>query len=82
NFLEKKEMLTLAPISMLGALCSYITYSEHKKFQPINSNWGLLEPLDLAKQIKKNKKLRNELFVERSINYYNNILANVKRQLN
>ena len=73
NFLEKKEMLTLAPISMLGALCSYITYSEHKKFQPINSNWGLLDPLDLAKQIKKNKKLRNELFVKRSMNYYENI---------
>ena len=52
---------------MLGALTNYISYRGHKTFQPINSNWGIIEPIDLPKAQRKNKKLKNELLANRSI---------------
>ena len=54
---------------MLGALTSYISDSEHKHFQPINSNWGIVEELIADKKIKKNKKLKNEMLSNRSLEY-------------
>lgn len=64
RLINKEELLTLPTTTMLGGLCSYITHSEHKNFQPINSNWGLLDPP--IKQ--KNKKLRHQMLAERSLN--------------
>ena len=52
---------------MIGALTNYISYRGHKKFQPINSNWGIIEPIDLSKAQRKNKKLKNELLASRSL---------------
>ncbi|OGI00828.1 MAG: methylenetetrahydrofolate--tRNA-(uracil(54)-C(5))-methyltransferase (FADH(2)-oxidizing) TrmFO [Candidatus Melainabacteria bacterium GWF2_37_15] len=66
RFLENRELLTLPSITMLGGLCSYITHMEHKNFQPINSNWGLLEPP--VKQ--KDKKLRHKMLAERALDYF------------
>lgn len=56
--------------TMLGALCAYISDPAHEKFQPINSNWGIIAPMDLShlpKKDRKNKKLKNELLAKRSI---------------
>lgn len=63
------ELLKLKPESILGALCSYITFDGHKHFQPINSNWGILSPIELDRKIKKDKKLKNKLLAERALNY-------------
>lgn len=68
-YLEGKELLTLSRVTMLGALTSYISDSEHKHFQPINSNWGIVEELVVDKKIKKNKKLKNEMLSKRSLEY-------------
>lgn len=38
-----QDVLVPPPTTMLGALIRYITQAE--KLQPINSNWGILEPL-------------------------------------
>jgi methylenetetrahydrofolate--tRNA-(uracil-5-)-methyltransferase len=73
NYLNNKPLLNLEPVSMLGALCRYITFSEHKNFQPVNSNWGILAPIDADKKIKKDKKLRNKLYTQRSIEYFDAI---------
>ncbi|MDD3436942.1 MAG: methylenetetrahydrofolate--tRNA-(uracil(54)-C(5))-methyltransferase (FADH(2)-oxidizing) TrmFO [Candidatus Gastranaerophilales bacterium] len=59
--------------TMLGALCAYISDKNHEKFQPINSNWGIVTPIDLPKKDRKNKKLKNELLAKRSIEYLNNL---------
>lgn len=67
------SLLTLSKETMLGALCAYVSDTAHEKFQPINSNWGIIEPIDLPKKERKNKKLKNELLAKRSIEYLNNI---------
>lgn len=69
KFLESAEPIILPKTTMLGALTQYISDSAHEKFQPINSNWGIVEPIDLPKKERKNKKLKNELLAKRSIEY-------------
>lgn len=73
GFLNNKDMLKLEPVSILGALTSYITFSGHKDFQPINSNWGILSPMEMDKKTKKDKKLKNGLLADRAINYVKNL---------
>ncbi len=73
NHLLGKPLVELNNTCILGALSSYITFDKHKNFQPINSNWGILASLDLDKKILKNKKLRNEYYKERAINYIKNV---------
>ena len=65
--LKNEKLLTLPQTTMLGALTNYISYKEHKKFQPINSNWGIVDSIDLPKGQRKNKKLKNELLAKRSL---------------
>lgn len=70
RFIENETLLTLPKESILGALCSYISDENHEKFQPINSNWGIIESIDRAlipKHERKNKKFKNELLAKRSI---------------
>jgi methylenetetrahydrofolate--tRNA-(uracil-5-)-methyltransferase len=72
QLLQGNPAQTLPTESMLGALLAYITREEAKgqSFQPINSNWGILPPLDpvqypLTK--KKDKPQRNAYYVERAL---------------
>ena len=60
-------MIKLTNKTMLGALIEYITYSEHKKFQPINANWGIIEEIICDKKKLKDKKYKNELRSKRSL---------------
>mgnify|MGYP001805813745 CR=1 FL=1 len=67
KYLKGEEILILPKETILGALSSYISDSAHEKFQPINSNWGIVPPIELPKKERKNKKLKNELLAKRSI---------------
>ena len=67
--LNGEKFLELPDITMLGALTNYISFEEHKHFQPVNSNWGIVKTLDADKKTRKNKKLKNELLAKRSIDY-------------
>jgi methylenetetrahydrofolate--tRNA-(uracil-5-)-methyltransferase len=50
---------------MLGGLYRYLREAEPKHFQPMNANFGLLEPLPRAERgVKKDRK--KELLVERA----------------
>lgn len=69
NYLLDKKLLSLPKETMLGALTNYITDENHTKFQPINSNWGILTPIELPKKERKNKKLKAELLSKRSLEY-------------
>ena len=62
-----EELLELPKETVLGALTHYISDSEHENFQPINSNWGLLPPVELPKKERKNKKMKAELMSKRAI---------------
>ena len=67
RYLAGMELLELPKETMLGALTHYISDEEHTKFQPINSNWGLVPPVELPKKDRKNKKLKAELISKRSV---------------
>lgn len=67
KYIKGEELLILPKETILGALCAYISDPAHEKFQPINSNWGIIAPIELPKKDRKNKKLKNELLANRSI---------------
>ncbi|MCM1003235.1 MAG: methylenetetrahydrofolate--tRNA-(uracil(54)-C(5))-methyltransferase (FADH(2)-oxidizing) TrmFO [Candidatus Gastranaerophilales bacterium] len=62
-----EEPIVLPEVTILGALTRYISDSEHTQFQPINSNWALVPPIELPKKERKNKKLKNELLSKRAL---------------
>lgn len=78
NALTGKELIELPKETMLGALTHYITDSEHTKFQPINSNWGIVPPIELPKKERKNKKLKAELISKRSVEVLTNYINSIK----
>lgn len=67
KFLNNELLLELPNETMLGALTHYITNPENDNFQPINSNWGIVPPVELPKKERKNKKLKGQLMSERAI---------------
>jgi methylenetetrahydrofolate--tRNA-(uracil-5-)-methyltransferase len=46
------------PTTMVGALYRYLYDSDPARFQPMNSNWGLVEPLSERVRDKREKRLR------------------------
>ncbi len=73
KYLENKPLIELQNISMLGALLDYITFGEHKNFQPVNSNWGIVSEMDMPRQVRKNKEEKNTLLSNRAIEYIQNL---------
>ena len=76
-----EELLVLPKECILGALTHYISDEAHLEdakfnFQPINSNWALVPPIELPKKERKNKKLKNELLAKRSLEILNNFVKN------
>lgn len=67
KLLNNEPLLELPKDTMLGALTHYITNPEHENFQPINSNWGIVPPVELPKKERKNKKLKGQLMSDRAI---------------
>ena len=76
RFLRGETLLELSGVSMLGALTRYISSEEHKNFQPVNSNWGIVDELDADKKIKKNKKMKTEMLSKRAIEWMESFLEN------
>ncbi len=60
--LSGKPIAVPPPTTMLGGLYRYLREADPKHFQPMNANFGLLEPLE--GKIKKDRK--KELLVERA----------------
>lgn len=67
RYIKGQDLIELPSETMLGALTHYITFEGHSSFQPINSNWGIIAPIELDKKTRKNKKLKNEILANRSI---------------
>jgi methylenetetrahydrofolate--tRNA-(uracil-5-)-methyltransferase len=60
--LEGKPAAVPPPTTMLGGLYRYLREADPRHFQPMNANFGLLEPL--PGKVKKDRK--KELLVERA----------------
>jgi len=63
NYLEQKPKICFNNLTITGALCNYIS-SENVDFQPMNANFGILEPLDF---LIKDKQKRKEEYSNRAI---------------
>ena len=77
RFLNNKPMVELTNETMLGSLIDYITFEEHKKFQPVNSNWGITKEVVGDKKKLKDKKYKNEIRANRALNK----IQEIKKQL-
>ena len=64
RLLEGEAPLVPPPTTMLGALYRYVHTADPAHFQPMNANFGLLEPLAQPVRDKQRKK---ELLVERAL---------------
>lgn len=64
NLLQGKEPVILSSNTMIGALINFITNSDAKNFQPVNSNFGLFPPL--TRRIR-NKEQRYAAYTERAL---------------
>ena len=64
RLLGGEEPLLPPPTTMLGALYRYLRETEPKRFQPMNANFGLIEPLENAPKDKFKKK---EALAERAL---------------
>ena len=49
--------------TMLGALSRYLRDSDPGRFQPMNSNWGLVDPLPNP---PRDKRAKREILAERA----------------
>src|SRR5439155_571755 len=56
RLLAGEELLLPPPTTMLGALYHYVHSADPEHFQPMNANFGLLEPLDRPVKAKQKKK--------------------------
>ncbi len=75
--LQNRELIELPETTMLGALSHYVSNTEiTKNFQPINSNWGIIKPLE---NHIRDKKQRNSSLMERAINDFSDFIdRNIK----
>ncbi len=55
--LAGEEPVVPPPTTMLGALYRYLRECDPERFQPMNSNWGLVDPLPTRVRDKKAKRL-------------------------
>ncbi len=63
RILEGREPVLPPPTTMLGGLYRYLQECDPKHFQPMNSNWGLVDPL---KEKVRNKRGKRELLADRA----------------
>ena len=63
RLLAGEEPAVPPPTTMLGGLYRYLRESKPSHFQPMNSNWGLVDPLE--KRVK-DKKQKREILAERA----------------
>lgn len=69
-----KSLLTLPKTTVSGALFDYICFEGHKSFQPVNSNWGIIDKTGIDRKILKNKKTKSEFLAKRAIEDLKNYL--------
>jgi methylenetetrahydrofolate--tRNA-(uracil-5-)-methyltransferase len=75
RLLHGEEPITPPPVTMLGALCHYITHADLKDFQPMKANFGILPPLEFNSKIGKRE--RGQAYAERSLAAMDSVIRGV-----
>lgn len=74
RYINNLEPIKLSPKTCIGGLIQYITTTSGKNFQPMGSNWAIVEPLKEEIKDKKLKKLKmSEIALQEIENYKNQI---------
>ena len=72
NMLENKEMFSLSNNTIIGGIYNYLVNANQDNFQPINANFGVLEPV-----FERDKQKKAEIFFNRSIDEIKNKIKNL-----
>lgn len=73
RMLQNKPLISFSANTIIGGLFNYLTQANTKHFQPINANFGILNPIN-----ERNKEERNKLYRIRSLNEINEKLKLIK----
>ncbi|MCH4218426.1 MAG: methylenetetrahydrofolate--tRNA-(uracil(54)-C(5))-methyltransferase (FADH(2)-oxidizing) TrmFO [Megasphaera sp.] len=65
KLLQGNECLTFSKRTAMGGLSQYISSGPNDHFQPMNINFGIMEPLGIKKRMKKREK--NALLAQRAL---------------
>ncbi len=68
------EGFRFPPITALGALARYISDANIRNFQPMNINFGLIDPLDIRVRDKRQKNL---MISERSLKFIDSVRSTI-----
>jgi methylenetetrahydrofolate--tRNA-(uracil-5-)-methyltransferase len=60
-----QECVVFPKETMIGAMSHYITNTDSKHFQPMNANFGIIEPLG-GKKIR-DKQLKNQMIADKAL---------------
>ncbi|HYU37438.1 MAG TPA: hypothetical protein VEL29_05840, partial [Gemmatimonadales bacterium] len=74
RLLAGEAPLVPPPTTMLGALYRYVHSADPEHFQPMNANFGLVEPLERP---VKDKQKKRELLVKRALADMDDFVARV-----
>ena len=61
----KKDAVVFPETTMIGAMAAYVSRGSTGKFQPMNANFGIIEPLGY--RVKGGKTAKNEVLAARSL---------------
>lgn len=74
RLLQDKPCLTFSKRTAIGGLSQYIS-TPHDNFQPMNINFGIMEPLGIKKRMKKKEK--NGLLAKRALEEIDEIKGSI-----
>ena len=64
RYLNNKELVTFPRTTIMGSMAFYITHSPTTGFQPMNANFGIMEPLDFPHKKDERKMLYGKRALE------------------
>ncbi len=62
RMIERKPLISFSADTIIGGMYNYLVNADTTNFQPINANFGVLNPIE-----EKNKTIRNEKYRDRAI---------------
>lgn len=72
NILENKPLFELSNNTIIGGIYNYLVNANHDNFQPINANFGVLEPIE-----ERDKKKKAQIYHDRSIEEIKNKIKQI-----
>ena len=72
RLLAGHPLLALSPVTMIGALCHYVSGADPANFQPMKANFGLLPPLEPP---VRNKRQRYAAYARRALDSLERLMA-------